>query len=258
MTTNLQHISISTKEGWAALANAEPAPRPRPLSVRALARLSEAEKARFDKQRRLWHANMGVLRTPWLNNLHFELWNDMDSNVQSGERAKSAVAIEGPSYVGKSTALQLFAKEFHQREIAENGDRTDQGHERWPVVPITLSGHPTMRDLNLSLLHFFAHPATTRGNSADFARRALHTFQACEVRLLIVDDLHFLRFRSSDGLQVANHLKFLVNEFPITLFLIGTDLTGLGLSVRGSSAKTSSGVVSRMTYSPGRVGRNLP
>jgi hypothetical protein len=85
-----------------------------------------------------------------------------------------------------------------------------------------------MRDLNASLLHYFAH-AGGRGAAGDLARRALDTFIKCNVRLLVIDDLHFLRWESSDGSKVSNHLKYLVNEFPITMLLIGTDLTQLGL-----------------------------
>jgi hypothetical protein len=176
---------------------------------------------------------MGVLRTPQLLSLHEQLWDVLDSNVQSGDRAKGAVAIEGQSNVGKSTAVELFAKEFHLREIAENGDRTGDGHERWPVARVTLSGNPSIRDLNASLLHYFAHPSSQKGSAGDFARRALDLFLACDVRLLIIDDLHFLRWESADGSKVTNQLKYLANDFPITMLLVGVDLTGCGLFRRG-------------------------
>ena len=155
-------------------------------------------------------------------------------NVQSGEHAKGAVVIEGDSFLGKTTLVQLFAKEFHRQQIDLYGEMTDDGDERWPVAYVTLTGHPSMRDLNASLLHYFAH-AGGRGAAGDLARRALDTFTKCHVRLLIIDDLHFLRWESGDGSKVSNHLKYLVNEFPITMLLIGTDLTELGLyrSARG-------------------------
>src|SRR6185436_3860123 len=90
-----------------------------------------------------------------------------------------------------------------------------------------------------SLLHFFAHPGTSRGNAADFARRALDTFLACEVRLLIIDDLHFLRWRAADGVKVSNHLKFIANEFPVTLVLVGVGLTEAGLFTEGRTQRES-------------------
>jgi hypothetical protein len=231
--TDQQNLSIGTKEGWRAVVNAGPTPRPQLLATGRLTRLSNAESSRYNKQRRLWHANMGVLQTPQLLQLHDTLWDVLDSNVQSGDRAKGAVAIEGDSNLGKSTAVELFAKKFHQREIAESGDRTDDGHERWPVARVTLTGNPTIRDLNASLLHYFAHPGITKGSAGDFARRALALFLACEVRLLIVDDLHFLRWESADGTKVTNQLKYLANDFPITMLLVGVGLTDLGLYRQG-------------------------
>lgn len=35
--------------------------------------------------------------------------------------------------LGKTTSVLAFAKQFHLREIAENGAFTKDGHERWPV-----------------------------------------------------------------------------------------------------------------------------
>lgn len=237
--TNLQNTSIATKEGWLSFVQAAPRTPPKRMTPRQLTKLSAAERKHYDVQRRDWHANMGVLRTPQFQELQDGLWNILDSNVQDGHRVKGAIAVEGSAGLGKSTAVEQFAKDYHLRDIAENGAMTDAGHERWPVCRVTLSGHPTMRDLNLSLLHFFAHPGVSRGNAADFARRALNTFLACETRLLIVDDVHFLHLRAADGVKVSNHLKFIANEFPVTIVLVGIGLTEAGLFSEGGSKKES-------------------
>jgi hypothetical protein len=237
--TNMQNASIGTKEGWSSIVHAAPRTPPNRLTPRQLTALSAAEKKRYDMQRRDWHANMGVLRTPQFQELQDGLWNILDSNVQDGDRVKGAIAVEGSAGLGKSTAVEQFAKDFHLREICDHGAMTDAGHERWPVCRVTLSGHPTMRDLNLSLLHFFAHPGVRRGNAADFARRALDTFLACDTRLLIVDDVHFLNLRAADGVKVSNHLKFIANEFPVTIILVGIGLTAAGLFSEGGFERDS-------------------
>jgi Bacterial TniB protein len=232
--TDLQNFCAGTKEGWSAFVNAELVPQPQLLTTRRLAALSSKDRAVYNRERERWHANMGTLRTPRVRKLLAELDMVLRSNVQSGEHAKGAIVVEGDSYLGKTTLVQLFAKEFHRQQIEAYGEMTDEGDERWPVAYVTLTGHPTMRDLNASLLHYFAH-AGGRGPAGDLVRRALDTFLKCNVRLLVIDDLHFLRWESGDGSKVSNHLKYLVNEFPITMLLIGTDLTELGLyrSVHG-------------------------
>jgi hypothetical protein len=231
--TNLQNISLGRKEDWDKVVHAAPRTQPETLTARDLKSLSPKAKRGYDRIRRDWHANMGVLRTPQLVTLHENLQDVLDSNVHDGDRTKGAVALEGAAGLGKSTVVEQFAKDFHLREIDDLGPHTEDGNERWPVCRVTLSGHPTMRDLNVSLLHYFAHPGTRSGNAADFARRALDTFLACEVRLLIVDDIHFLQWRASDGLKVSNHLKFIANEFPVTLLMVGVDLTRSGLFNEG-------------------------
>jgi hypothetical protein len=55
------------------------------------------------------------------------------------------------------------------------------------------------------------------------------TVLSCRVRLLIVDDLHFLRWRDRAGLEVSNHFKYVANEFPVTLLFIGVGLEARGL-----------------------------
>ena len=76
-----------------------------------------------------------------------------------------------------------------------------------------------MVDFNRAMLSFFAHPGVPRGNAAHFAHRALDCVLACETRVLIVDDLHFLRWRNSSGVEISNHFKYIANEFPVTLDL---------------------------------------
>ena len=52
-------------------------------------------------------------------------------------------------------------------------------------------------------------------------------------------DLHFLRWRAADGVKVSNHLKFIANEFPVTLVLVGVGLTDAGLFTEGRTQRDS-------------------
>lgn len=233
--SELENISIGTKEGWSAVVNAPPTTRPERLTIAAYEGLSARERAVYNRGRYRWHANSGVLRTEQLQFLHNEFNVILTSNMHRGDRVKGAIALEGPAYTGKSTLVELFASNFHREQVADYGSLTEQGNERWPICRVTLSGHPTMKALNFSLLNYFAHPAARSGSAEVFARRALETFRACEVRLLVVDDMHFLKWGTSDGKEVSNHLKFLANEFPITLLIVGVGLTQHGLYREGNT-----------------------
>lgn len=82
---------------------------------------------------------------------------------------------------------------------------------------------------------FYAHPGTARGNAAHFAHCALDCVLTCETKLLIVDDLHFLRWRNSVGVEISNHFKYIANEFPVTLTFVGVGLAARGLFSEGHS-----------------------
>ena len=50
-----------------------------------------------------------------------------------------------------------------------------------------------------------------------------------------IDDLHFLRWRNSSGVEISNHFKYVANEFPVTLIFVGVGLAARGLFSEGSS-----------------------
>ena len=54
-----------------------------------------------------------------------------------------------------------------------------------------------------------------------------------------IDDLHFLRWRAADWVKVSKHLKFIANEFPVTLVLVGVGLTETGLFTEGRTLRES-------------------
>jgi AAA domain len=229
----LHNISLTRKEDWEKFVNAKPRTKPDILSRNEISTLSDAALDSYNAKRRDWHANLGPFQTPQYRALHDDLWAIVDSNVQDGDRAKGAVAVSSFPGLGKTTTMQQFGKQFHRQEINAYGSRTDAGNQRWPVVWVGLTGNPSLRDFNRSMLSFLAHPGSERGTAAQYLHRALDCMLACEVKLLIIDDLHFLRFPSTNSVEVSNHFKFIANSFPVTLVYVGVGLTDSGLMSDG-------------------------
>ena len=48
-----------------------------------------------------------------------------------------------------------------------------------------------------------------------------------------VDDLHFLRWHNTVGVEISNHFKYIANEFPVTLVFVGVGLAARGLFSEG-------------------------
>lgn len=231
----LDNLTLARKEGWQRFVNTASRIPPEPLTRRQLEALSEEAFDDYNRQRREWHANLGPIKTPQLAALHEDLWDIVDSNAQDGDKAKGAVAIDAFPGLGKTTSVLDFAKKFHRREIKERGTETSDRHERWPVCRVGLTGNTGMVEFNRAMLAFFAHPGVSRGNAAHFAHRALDCVLTCETKLLIVDDLHFLRWRNTVGVEISNHFKYIANEFPVTLLFVGVGLAARGLFSEGSS-----------------------
>ncbi|MDQ1041973.1 TniB family NTP-binding protein [Streptomyces sp. V4I2] len=229
------NLALSRKEDFRAFVHTPRRLQPRVLSRAELKALPAAERSAYNRERRRWHANLGPIRTPQLAALHEDLWDIVDSNVQDGDKAKGAVAVDAFPGLGKTTAVLAFAREFHRREIAEQGEFTDRGHERWPVCRVGLTGNTGMKDLNRAMLEFFGHPGRATSTAAQLGLQALDCVLSCEVRLLILDDLHFLKWRRTSGIEVSNHLKWIANEFPVTLLKVGVGLADKGLFSEGET-----------------------
>ncbi len=229
----LDNLTLARKEGWRRFVNSPARIAPEPLTRAELGALGEEAVEDYNRRRREWHANLGPIKTPQLAALHEDLWDIVDSNAQDGDKAKGAVAVDAFPGLGKTTSVLAFACQYHRREIKALGDITESGDERWPVCRVGLTGNTGMKEFNRAMLEFFAHPGTRRGTAADYARRALDCVLSCEVRVLIIDDLHFLQWRNSSGIATSNHFKYIANEFPVTMIFIGVGLAARGLFSEG-------------------------
>ena len=231
----MDNLTLARKEGWQRFVDTPARLQPERLTRRELESLSEDAFDEYNRQRREWHANLGPIKTPQLADLQENIYDIVDSNAQDGDKAKGAIAIDAFPGLGKTTAVVDFAKKYHGREVKEQGTTTSAGHERWPVCRVGLTGNTGMVEFNRAMLAFFAHPGASRGNAAHFAHRALDCVLACETKLLIVDDLHFLRWRNTAGVEISNHFKYIANEFPVTLIFVGVGLAARGLFSEGQS-----------------------
>ncbi|MER5890014.1 AAA family ATPase [Streptomyces sp. NPDC001941] len=233
--SRLDHLTLSRKEGFQRLADAPPRQRPELLPRRRIKKMGEAAMEEYNRGRRKWHANLGPLRTPQMDALHEDLWDIFDSNDQDGDKAKGSIALDAFPGLGKTTAVLSFARKLHRRILREEGQFTAAGHERWPVCRVGLTANTGMRDFNRAILEYYGHPGRFRGTAAEFGYRALDCVLSAETKLLIIDDLHFLRWRNTSGIEVSNHFKYIANEFPVTLLMIGVGLESKGLFSEGNS-----------------------
>jgi hypothetical protein len=242
LRAKLDRLTLARKEGFRRMAEAPARPQPEALTRVQLKALGDEALTQYNRARRRHHANLGPLQTPQMAALHEDMWNIIDSNDdQEGDKAKGAIGIDAFPGLGKTTAVLALARKFHCQEIKENGAFTDNGDERWPVCRVGLTSNAGTRDFNRAILEFYGHSGRFRGTAADFGIRALDSVLMAETKILIIDDVHFLRLRykngkeNKTGVEVSNHFKWIANEFPITLIMIGVGLAAMGLFDEGES-----------------------
>ena len=89
------------------------------------------------------------------------------------------------------------------------------------MAHVCLTSSTSKRSFNAMLCRFFGLPGHDRGNAEELGHKAADAVLACDVRLCVVDDVHFLDPRRRDGRDVANHFKYLANTFPVTFLFVG-------------------------------------
>jgi hypothetical protein len=231
----LDNLTLSRKEGFRDTVESPPRQQPASLTIEQLRSLGSAALNEYNHTRSVWHANLPTIKTQQMLDLHEDLHDIISSNQQDGDKAKGAIAIEGPAGIGKSIAVIALAGEFHCKQIAALGRFTEAGDERWPVCRVGMTGNTGMKDFNRAMLGYYNHAGARRGTTADFADRALDCVLACETKLLIVDDLHFLKQRTT-SVEISNQFKYISNEFPLTIIFIGIGLKQRGLYSDGAYA----------------------
>ncbi len=234
--------SLSRKAGWSEMVDGRAVERPATLSDKQRQALSDRELLEYNESRAIWHANFGPIVTPQLEETHEILWEILASNRQHGDKVKGAAAIDAYPGLGKSTIASTFGRAFHRQQILRYGDRTERGDERWPVAHIGLTDNTTIRTVNSMLCRFYGHPTEATeykdsGTAQTLASQALDSVLRCETEIVIVDDVHFLDMTRKDGLAVANHFKWLQNNFPIQFIFVGVALLERGLMSEGSNAR---------------------
>jgi len=228
--------TLSTRHGWNEFVTAPPRQRPDLLSAAQIRKLPEQARAEYEERRSVWHANLGPLRTPQMRAVHEDLDDIVEANRQDGDKVKGAAVIDAYPGLGKSAIAQVFARGFHQRQVSLYGPVTDAGHDRVPVVHVCLTSSTSKRSFNAMLCRFFGLPGHDKGNAEELGHKAADAVLACDVRLCVVDDVHFLDPRRRDGRDVANHFKYLANTFPVTFIYVGVGLERRGLVSEGLAA----------------------
>jgi len=227
--------TLSRKAGWFERAETPARVKPDVLTRAQLDALKGAERRCYADARAVWHANLGPIFTPQMTELFDDLEEIVQSNRQDGDRVRSSAVLSAYPGLGKTTVAVAYGVQHHREQIELHGPSTAAGHDRIPVAFVGLTSSTTMRSLNAALCRFYDHPGWQRGTAAQLADRATDMVLGCATRLIIIDDVHFLDMNRRDARDVANHLKWLATQFPVTFFFVGVGVVEGQLATEGRS-----------------------
>lgn len=244
---------LAAKEGWQAFCDRGALARPQHLDTASLAALGKRERAAYELARSLWHANLGPFKTPSVANIHAALERLVRLNMCQEVGVRRGAVLEGPATLGKSTTLWTFGRQLHRQLIAVHGTLTPDGHEHLPVCYASLTGATTIKGLMAQLCSFYNAVLPRQRSADELTGRFADHVRKCRTRLVIIDDLHFLRLWHDDGQRVNDQLKYLQSVLPATFLMCGIDLKGLGLFHDGGDRPPSG----RLSAAAAQNGRRL-
>ncbi len=226
-------FNLAFNEGWSAMVTAPKRVSPELLTAKQISALARRDQLQYNDARTVWHANLGPYLTPDMLRAIDEVDTIVQSNRQDGDRVRSAALLDAHPGLGKTTLAVHYGVEFHREQLELHGSETAAGNPRIPVAYVRLTSNTTMRSLNAMLCRFYAHPSADRGNATLLGARASERAREAATRLIIIDDVHFLDMQRRDGREVANHFKWLANEFGATFLFVGVGMAERGLLSEG-------------------------
>ena len=125
--------------------------------------------------------------------------------------------LVGESNNGKTTLIERF---FELQGKGYVNEKTEA------VKPVIIAQSPPSADekaLYIALLEEFFVPYSMNDNKAKLRYQVIRTFRQCNVRLLIIDEMHSLLTGSAiKQREVMNAIKLLCNELAIPVVGVGT------------------------------------
>jgi len=195
-------------------------------SMRQVRAMTPDERLVYQHQRAQWQASMPFLYTPVADRALTALTVSALAATNKPVHQRGVPVVSGPPGVGKSFIVRQFAvnelrrlaRLDHLLGIAPDPARDFDVTER-SVLYIVLEDGVDVRGMYFKILRELGWPAERRDPSVQ-VQRALH---ACRTRLLVLDEIHNVKFDGQTGRHVHLALKWLTN-IGIRVVLCGNDI----------------------------------
>lgn len=246
--------TIYTREGWSAYVNAPTPVGPRVLKRDEYEALEEAARRQYDFERRKYIMNSGPIMTPAVSEALGCARGLLEANILAPvNQVKTGIVIDGHANLGKTTVATVVARQF-ERWIRkeENYQPVVKSRDLFlPVVHLTLLHDTSPKSMAEAICKYLGVPLRGRETESQLVDAIFVAVQQHDIKLFVVDDIHFLRVRSKNGQETSNFMKSLMTLTGATFIHVGVDVEQMGfLQEHGAVTLASSQTASRFIHIP--------
>jgi hypothetical protein len=204
----------TTWDRWQRFIADPPPTRPRPDAP-----------PRSAEQRVAYHSRFVTVRTPAIVKTSLEVRTLMAVGRYQQATARPGLILTGPPTTGKTTTLLEVGRTCHLAEQTRTGPIAGQVPVAYLLVPPGASA----KALAAEFAHCLGIPVSTRMTQAQITTAVCHTYNQAGVRLVLIDEIHRLTPRTTNGAAAADFLKDLTEKIHATFVYAGIDVTNTQL-----------------------------
>lgn len=195
---------------------------PDTLTPAALGRLSPQEKAAHDEARVAFLDGNIVLSTPDTDAIDLNARLLVGSLASKKFTARPGLAVSGQSTLGKSTATMWVAKQHEQRMREKTGRGDDPKYA--PVVYVPTPAGTTTKGMMTAFCQWLGLPIHRQATAQDLTEQVVTVLRTMGTSMVLLDEIHNLKTRSSTGADAASALKGFAERLDAVFVYTGIDL----------------------------------
>lgn len=213
---------VAVHSGWSKQAHL--ARRvPRRFNDVAFRAAGPLEQENWNLERADWHASLPFVRTTQAESVLSEMNELISSNRQPVDEAKPAILLNGFAGYGKSALIKECLYELHRRRAREREGASARGSRPIDVVHISARAATSERSIAERLRDFLELPRSGR-SAGEITARVIDALFECGVKVVAIDELHFVGQSAAVGRRLSNYIKDLINSSPSTFVFAGNNV----------------------------------
>lgn len=181
------------------------------------------ERENWNLERADWHASLPFVRTTQAESVLEEMRELINSNRQPVDEAKPAILLNGLAGYGKSALIKECLYDLHRRRAHERAGVPARGSRPIDVVHISARAATSERSIAERLRDFLELPRSGR-SAGEITARVIDALFECDVKVVAIDELHFVGQTAAVGRRLSNYIKDLINSSPCTFIFAGNNV----------------------------------